>query len=155
MKKKILIFILIIIFIILGYFTYSFIKTKQHTRILENEDNQVEVLYNIYSDFISHNNTVNLSLDNTCLLNLVTRNELTDEHKARLKSFESNNENETLSSTLYSSFSLNGNILTLTLIRSDNNYKAIQKYRLFFKNNELKYETYGFGTSLISSTSAE
>ncbi len=154
MKKKILIFILIIIFIILGYFTYSFIKTKQHAKILENEDSQVETLYNIYRDFLGSNNN-NLKLDNTCFLNLVTGNELTNEHKEKLKSLEISNDDSDFSYTLYSDFNSNHNILTLTLIRTDNYEKRLQKYRLFFKNNQLKYETYDLGVGMFSSPSAE
>ncbi|MBQ8379385.1 MAG: hypothetical protein IJX34_01050 [Clostridia bacterium] len=149
MKKNISLIILIVCIIIVSIPIYLHIKNNKNYDVLSDEKNQVELLQNIYLDFLNNNNN-NLSLDSSCLKNLITGNEFSEKNKNILKSVESFNNDASFSYILISNYNVKNSILTLTLKRNDGNETRSQKYKLYVKNNLLNYDRDGFGTNSYS-----
>lgn len=118
--KKFSTLIAVIILIICIFFTYFGINyyNKQKFETLESEENQVNTLQNIYENFFNEfkiYDSGNISLDDSCLTNIINNIPFNDANVQKLKEFEKNNTENKFIHTLYSEYDKDTSILTLTL----------------------------------------
>ncbi len=140
MKKYVILAILIVF--VIGCVILIYYNKRE---ILKSDEKQVEVLSNLYTEFLK-NKLGTIRLDDSCLKNIITKNDFSYDDKNILREIE-RDESTGFSYVLYSSFDSDNLILTLNLRRDDGNEKVTQKYKLTVKGSKIKYETYGFGTS--------
>ena len=148
MKKAITLIILISvsIFLVLS-FVYQGIHfyNKQKFEILKNEDNQVTTLKEIYIDFFDEfkvDDSGNILLDKTCLTNIITNSEFNDNNIKKLKELEKNNVENGVIHTLYLEYNKDNSILILTLKEENGIQEYRKRYKLYVKEDAIKYETY-------------
>ena len=149
MKKAITLIILISVsiflvlsFVYLGIHYYN----KQKFEILKNEDNQVSTLKEIYIDFFDEfkvDDSGNILLDKTCLTNIITNSEFNDNNIKKLKELEKNNVENEVIHTLYLEYNKDNSILILTLKEENGIQEYRKRYKLYVKEDAIKYETYG------------
>lgn len=156
--KKISILIAVIILIICIFFTYFGINyyNKQKFETLENEENQVNTLQNIYENFFNEfkiYDSGNISLDDSCLTNIINNIPFNDANVQKLKELEKNNTENKFIHTLYLEYNKDTSILTLTLREKNGIQEYHIRYKLYVKGNTVKYETYGLVEALYMTPS--
>ena len=151
MKKYIILVILAVL--VIGAIVFFYYNKKE---VLKSDKKQVEVLESVYKDFLKNkmSNDYEVTLDDSCLKNIITKNDFSDEDKEILWKIESNDENSSyFSYVLYSIFDSENLVLTLNLRRSDGNQENTQRYKLHVSGGKIKYEIYGLGTSFFAQPS--
>lgn len=151
MKKHIiLIMIIILIVSIISIFCFVYFGINNYNRqkfeILKNEDNQVNILKNIYEDFFNEfkiYDSGNITLDKSCLTNIIDNTQFNDNNIEKLKELEKSNVENEFIYTLYLEYDKENSILTLTLKESHGIQEYRMRYRLYVKGNNINYETYG------------
>lgn len=149
MKKKYILIFIIIFITLIGFIIFLSFYDKYNMEVLCNNSNQTEALKYIYEDFLNvfNMNNKNLYLDDSCLKNFITGEEFEEENKIILKSIEIKNEEYEFSYKIFSKYDDRNSTLNLSLERQDGNQISEQKYRIYVKNNAIKYERDGMLTT--------
>ncbi len=139
-KNKIIIIILSALIILLLVFlgTYQLNKILKD-KALENSNNQVAILKEIYSELISKSQT-NVKLGDSAICNFVTGVKFTDEQVKKLKIYEQHNPNIEGESTLNIRYDKIANVLTISIIDDDNKSVIGKEIKLEIKINGLSYK---------------
>lgn len=156
--KKFSTLIAVIILIICIFFTYFGINyyNKQKFETLESEESQVNTLQNIYENFFNKfkiYDSGNISLDDSCLTNIINNIPFNDANVQKLKELEKNNTENKFIHTLYLEYNKDTSILTLTLREKNGIQEYRIRYKLYVKGNTIKYETYGLVEALYMTPS--
>ena len=123
-RKIAIVFILVIISV-----TVYFIMYNHNNNILKQEEKQVEVLKEIYEEFVLDLTNSTVLLDESALQNIITKESFNDENIKRLKEVEVICENPESIYKLDVKYSVKNNILILTLSEDNGNF-ITQKYKL-------------------------
>ncbi len=161
-KNKIL--IMLIILIVSIFFVFCFVYfginyyKRQKLETLKNEDNQVDTLRTIYEDFFDEfkiYDSGNITLDKSCLTNIIDNTQFNDNNIKKLKELEKNNTENKFIHTLYLEYDKDTSILTLTLKEKNGTQEYRIRYKLYVKGNTIKYETYGLVETMHITPSEE
>ena len=121
LKNKYLVSICIIIILIL---IITVIIYTYRYNVLKNDNNQINVLYDIFNEICNENENINLS--NSALINFITGKEF--KNKSLLLELE--NKNTTGENVILSiKYNKNENILTVCKEKYNNTYSYIQNYK--------------------------
>lgn len=152
MKNRIIFIALLLIFIVIIVLISIFFIRNNEKNILLSNDNQVDVLIEIYNDFISSMNiNDNIILSDNTLKNIITGERFDEENIERLRKFEDKKDNSNNPYTLSIEFFPKTNILNVTISRNKYGYESkSQKYKLSIKNGKINYEQFGEGTIVAS-----
>ena len=139
MKKKILITLLVCILLSIIVIISKYIIDKI---ILKNEEKQIKVLKEIYTDFIS-DCPYYVTFDDSALKNIITQDKLNEDNIKILKSINDTREvieSSSTSAILFSSY--NKNTMTITLKLKIINNRQVQtnehSYKLEVKNFKIQ-----------------
>lgn len=153
MKSKIsLIILIVILFISILFFSSRFLLNYL---ILKNEENQIELLQDIYTSFITNlpYQEENIVFDDSCFKNFITNESFNSENISKIKVIEKKDKDSNVTVTVYRTYDRKTKnlILKAKIIENENYYKYItdQRYKLKIKNRKLTYEL-GLGTSVQS-----
>jgi len=150
MKNRIIIisFVTIIVAVLIS----SFLIKNNKNDILLNNDKQVDVLLEIYNDFISDiDNKENIVLSDDSLKNIITREFFDESNIKRLKSIECQEKSSNNIYTLDIEFYPRTNVLNIIIHNNENGYSGrSQKYKLSVKNGRINYKRFGAGTIIAS-----
>lgn len=158
MKKYIIWIIISIIVIVAIAFGIYFFNMKNIEKILEDENNQVNALKGVYEDFLGRLNLEedNIILDESCLRNIISGVEFSDENKEKLKEVEKINEEYEFAYDLSLKYNVQTSILTLKLEEKNHGLMtSTQSYKLSVKNGAIVYETDGVGETINTSPVSE
>lgn len=148
MKKYILGIIIVIIIIALligGIYLYN---VQNNKKILENENNQVEVLRQIYGEYINsfELEESNIILNEDCFKNIITDVEFSDENKEKLKQLERTSDTYDFRYEISSTYSDKTSNLIVEIKEMDEGLmNGSQKYRLYVEDGKIKFESNGLG----------
>lgn len=148
MKKYIfgiIIAIIAIVLIIIGVYFYNI---HNNQKILENENNQVEVLRQIYGEYINsfELEESNIILNEDCFKNIITDVEFSDENKEKLKQLERTSETYEFRYEISSTYSKKTSNLIVEIKEMDEGLmNGSQKYRLYVEDGKIKFESNGLG----------
>lgn len=148
MKKYILgiiIVIIIIALVISGIYLYN---VQNNKKILESEENQVEVLRQIYGEYINSFDLdgSNIILNENCFKNIITDVEFSDENKEKLKQLERTSETYEFRYEISSTYSKKTSNLILEIKEMDEGLMTgTQKYRLYVKDGKIQFEKEDIG----------
>ena len=148
MKKYILgiiIVIIIIALVISGIYLYN---VQNNKKILESEENQVEVLRKIYGEYIDSFSLEgsNIILNENCFKNIITDVEFSDENKEKLRQLERTSETYDFRYEISSTYSEKTSNLILEIKEMDNGLMTgTQKYRLYVKDGKIQFEKEDIG----------
>lgn len=135
LKNKYLVSICIIIILIL---IITVIIYTYRYNVLKNDNNQINVLYDIFNEICNENENINLS--NSALINFITGKEF--KNKSLLLELE--NKNTTGENVILSiKYNKNENILTVCKEKYNNTYSYIQNYKISVNLNKIEYQKYG------------
>ena len=139
--KKYIIIALCIVIILIGCIVAVNIYNVEKIKILSDDNKQVEALKYIYEDFVNgfNLNNKNLYLDDSCLKNFITGNEFDESNKSILKSIEIENEEFEFLYKITIKQNNETSTLTLLLEREDGGETSRQNYKIYVKNNSIKY----------------
>lgn len=129
MKKYIfgiIISIIAIVLIIIGVYFYNI---HNNQKILENENNQVEVLRQIYGEYINsfELEESNIILNEDCFKNIITDVEFSDENKEKLKQLERTSETYEFRYEISSTYSKKTSNLILEIKEMDEGLMTVHK----------------------------
>lgn len=160
MKNKMFLIILIIFVFSFGCFIYLGIKYYhiQILNVLKNENNQVDILKDMYENFLNGINVYgseSIYLDHTCLTNIIDNTKFNDNNIKKLKELEKNNVEHKLIYILYSEYNKENSILKLTLKETHGIQEYNIKYKLYVKENKIKYEVDGYMETMFTTPSKE
>ena len=143
MKKKIVILMIAII-------AYLLIFNLNKKVLLDNE-NQVELLSEMYKDFVldTNINEYNISLDDSAIKNLITKEYFDESSIDILKQVETSYSDSKSDYILSLKYDYNKKIIELTL-KNDSGNMIRQKYILKIKNGKINYEKYDNGFIMMS-----
>ena len=132
----------IIIILILGLLVYTWYK-HQSEKVLSDSSNQVELLNEIYSDFISKNKEENsiIMFDDSALTNFKTGEKFSDSDIEKLKDLEINLESPDKTFTFSTRYDNILNYLTVTLKENGTNTSVSKDYILKPSPFKINYET--------------
>ena len=148
MKKYIfgiIISIIAIVLIIIGVYFYNI---HNNQKILENENNQVEVLRQIYGEYINsfELEESNIILNEDCFKNIITDVEFSDENKEKLKQLERTSDTYDFRYEISSTYSDKTSNLIVEIKEMDEGLmNGSQKYRLYVEDGKIKFESNGLG----------
>ena len=148
MKKYIfgiIIAIIAIVLIIIGVYFYNI---HNNQKILENENNQVEVLRQIYGEYINsfELEESNIILNEDCFKNIITDVEFSDENKEKLKQLERTSDTYDFRYEISSTYSDKTSNLIVEIKEMDEVLmNGRQKYRLYVEDGKIKFESNGLG----------
>lgn len=145
-KKSVLIILFVYVFLIV--IVVCFVKNYNIKRIeiLNDEENQVSTLKDIYTDFFQEFKIYddgNILLDETCLTNIISGVKFSDDNIEKLKELEKESAENIFVYTLYLEYDKDTGILTLTLKEKSGIQEQRIRYKLYVKENSIKYEVYG------------
>ena len=154
MKKYIfgiIISIIAIVLIIIGVYFYNI---HNNQKILENENNQVEVLKGVYEDLINSFGFENsyVILNENCFKNIITDVEFSDENKQKLKQVEIINDTYDFKYEIFAKYNKENSSLSLEIKEIDNNLMTgTQKYKLYVENGAIQFKRDGVGKFINTS----
>ena len=134
--------ILILIFVVITGSIYLY-----KYNVLKSDQNQIEVLYNIFNEICNEDESINLT--NSALINFITKKEFKDKTlllELQTKNKDADNQNVELSIK----YNKRNNILTVYKEKSDKTYIFVQNYKLSVNFNNIEYQKYGDFSETIS-----
>jgi hypothetical protein len=151
MKKILLTILTILIVFILIILLIIFLLFNSNKKIYLNDQNQVEVLNKMYTEFIleENNENSNIILDDSAIKNIITKEYFDDSSIFKLRSLETNCDNPESNYILSLKYNSKKRIIELTLSDTYGN-KVKQEYILKIQNGKINYEKNGNRTVLVS-----
>lgn len=148
MKKKIIFTIIVILMIAIIAYLLIFNLNK---KVLLDNKNQVELLSEMYKDFVLdiNINEYNISLDDSAIKNLITKEYFDESSIDILKQVETSYSDSKSNYILSLKYDYNKKIIELTL-KNDSGNMIRQKYILKIKNGKINYEKYDNGFIMMS-----
>ena len=148
MKKKIIFTIIVILMIAIVAYLLIFNSNK---KVLLDNKNQVELLSEMYKDFVLdiNINEYNISLDDSAIKNLITKEYFDESSIDILKQVETSYSDSKSNYILSLKYDYNKKIIELTL-KNDSGNMIRQKYILKIKNGKINYEKYDNGFIMMS-----
>ena len=147
MKKIIIVFITILIV----FFLIILLIFNSNKKVFINNQNQVEVLSKMYTEFILESSikNSNILLDDSTIKNLVTKEYFDDSSIFKLRNIEINRADS--ESNYILSLKYNSEKKIVEVVLSDNFGNMVkQKYILKIKNGKINYEKYDNGLIVVS-----
>ncbi len=120
-------------------------------KVLLDNENQVELLSEMYKDFVldTNINEYNISLDDSAIKNLITKEYFDESSIDILKQVETSYSDSKSDYILSLKYDYNKKIIELTL-KNDSGNMIRQKYILKIKNGKINYEKYDNGFIMMS-----
>ncbi len=120
-------------------------------KVLLDNKNQVELLSEMYKDFVLdiNINEYNISLDDSAIKNLITKEYFDESSIDVLKQVETSYSDSKSDYILSLKYDYNKKIIELTL-KNDSGNMIRQKYILKIKNGKINYEKYDNGFIMMS-----
>lgn len=120
-------------------------------KVLLDNKNQVELLSEMYKDFVLdiNINEYNISLDDSAIKNLITKEYFDESSIDILKQVETSYSDSKSNYILSLKYDYNKKIIELTL-KNDSGNMIRQKYILKIKNGKINYEKYDNGFIMMS-----
>lgn len=120
-------------------------------KVLLDNENQVELLSEMYKDFVLdiNINEYNISLDDSAIKNLITKEYFDESSIDILKQVETSYSDSKSDYILSLKYDYNKKIIELTL-KNDSGNMIRQKYILKIKNGKINYEKYDNGFIMMS-----
>ena len=120
-------------------------------KVLLDNENQVELLSEMYKDFVldTNINEYNISLDDSAIKNLITKEYFDESSIDILKQVETSYSDSKSDYILSLKYDYNKKIIELTL-KNDSGNMIRQKYILKIKNGKINYEKYDNGFIIMS-----
>lgn len=120
-------------------------------KVLLDNKNQVELLSEMYKDFVLdiNINEYNISLDDSAIKNLITKEYFDESSIDILKQVETSYSDSKSDYILSLKYDYNKKIIELTL-KNDSGNMIRQKYILKIKNGKINYEKYDNGFIMMS-----
>ena len=120
-------------------------------KVLLDNKNQVELLSEMYKDFVLdiNINEYNISLDDSAIKNLITKEYFDESSIDILKQVETSYSDSKSNYILSLKYDYNKKIIELTL-KNDSGNMIRQKYILKIKNGKINYEKYDTGFIMMS-----
>lgn len=120
-------------------------------KVLLDNKNQVELLSEMYKDFVLdiNINEYNISLDDSAIKNLITKEYFDESSIDVLKQVETSYSDSKSNYILSLKYDYNKKIIELTL-KNDSGNMIRQKYILKIKNGKINYEKYDNGFIMMS-----
>ena len=120
-------------------------------KVLLYNENQVELLSEMYKDFVldTNINEYNISLDDSAIKNLITKEYFDESSIDILKQVETSYSDSKSDYILSLKYDYNKKIIELTL-KNDSGNMIRQKYILKIKNGKINYEKYDNGFIMMS-----
>ena len=148
MKKKIIFTIIVILMIAIIAYLLIFNLNK---KVLLDNENQVELLSEMYKDFVLdiNINEYNISLDDSAIKNLITKEYFDESSIDILKQVETSYSDSKSDYILSLKYDYNKKIIELTL-KNDSGNMIRQKYILKIKYGKINYEKYDNGFIMMS-----
>lgn len=134
-----------ILILIFGVITGSIYLYKYN--VLKNDQNQIEVLYNIFNEICNEDESINLT--NSTLTNFITKKEFKDKTlllELQTKNKDADNQNVELSIK----YNKRNNVLTVYKEKYDKTYIFVQNYKISVNFNNIEYQKYGDFSETIS-----
>lgn len=155
MKSKLIPIILIVLVLIVAIILAIVFmpKTDKVNKLLEDEANQINILTEIYNDFLNRTNLENdenIVLGASSQKNLLTKEQFLEENLMKLKNIEKVKEDASETFTLYTKYTDKNHIVSLELIRDDELERISQKYEIYVENGTLKFKSDNLGHHLIT-----
>ena len=124
---------------------------NSNKKVLLDNKNQVELLSEMYKDFVLdiNINEYNISLDDSAIKNLITKEYFDESSIDVLKQVETSYSDSKSNYILSLKYDYNKKIIELTL-KNDSGNMIRQKYILKIKNGKINYEKYDNGFIMMS-----
>lgn len=124
---------------------------NSNKKVLLDNKNQVELLSEMYKDFVLdiNINEYNISLDDSAIKNLITKEYFDESSIDILKQVETSYSDSKSDYILSLKYDYNKKIIELTL-KNDSGNMIRQKYILKIKNGKINYEKYDNGFIIMS-----
>ena len=124
---------------------------NSNKKVLLDNKNQVELLSEMYKDFVLdiNINEYNISLDDSAIKNLITKEYFDESSIDILKQVETSYSDSKSNYILSLKYDYNKKIIELTL-KNDSGNMIRQKYILKKKNGKINYEKYDNGFIMMS-----
>lgn len=124
---------------------------NSNKKVLLDNKNQVELLSEMYKDFVLdiNINEYNISLDDSAIKNLITKEYFDESSIDILKQVETSYSDSKSNYILSLKYDYNKKIIELTL-KNDSGNMIRQKYILKIKNGKINYEKYDNGFIMMS-----
>lgn len=124
---------------------------NSNKKVLLDNKNQVELLSEMYKDFVLdiNINEYNISLDDSAIKNLITKEYFDESSIDVLKQVETSYSDSKSDYILSLKYDYNKKIIELTL-KNDSGNMIRQKYILKIKNGKINYEKYDNGFIMMS-----
>ncbi len=124
---------------------------NSNKKVLLDNKNQVELLSEMYKDFVLdiNINDYNISLDDSAIKNLITKEYFDESSIDILKQVETSYSDSKSDYILSLKYDYNKKIIELTL-KNDSGNMIRQKYILKIKNGKINYEKYDNGFIIMS-----
>lgn len=124
---------------------------NSNKKVLLDNKNQVELLSEMYKDFVLdiNINEYNISLDDSAIKNLITKEYFDESSIDILKQVETSYSDSKADYILSLKYDYNKKIIELTL-KNDSGNMIRQKYILKIKNGKINYEKYDNGFIMMS-----
>ena len=124
---------------------------NSNKKVLLDNKNQVELLSEMYKDFVLdiNINEYNISLDDSAIKNLITKEYFDESSIDILKQVETSYSDSKSNYILSLKYDYNKKIIELTL-KNDSGNMIRQKYILKIKNGKINYEKYDKGFIMMS-----
>lgn len=124
---------------------------NSNKKVLLDNKNQVELLSEMYKDFVLdiNINEYNISLDDSAIKNLITKEYFDESSIDILKQVETSYSDSKSDYILSLKYDYNKKIIELTL-KNDSGNMIRQKYILKIKNGKINYEKYDNGFIMMS-----
>lgn len=146
-KTIILTLSIIIIILVLGLLGYTWYK-YQSEKVLSDNLKQIQLLNEIYSDFISKNKEENstITFDDSALTNFITKEKYSNSDIEKLKELEINLENSDKTFTFSIMYDDISRCLTLFLKENGSSYSISKNYYLNPNPFNINYKTNDIST---------
>ncbi len=150
-KIKVILVVILVLVIVAIILIVSRIYIKfRNGEIMSSEEKQIIVLDKLYREFLSNSidkADVTITLNDSALRNIVTKQSFSKENINKLIEIEIQSENPSNIYTLYAK--IGGKFIELTLIDESGTIE-VQKYELYISNGNIEYKTSGKGFICVS-----
>lgn len=155
MKTKNIIITAVLVVLVVSIIIFAIINFNAYRirRIIENEDSQVEVLTQIYEEYISSEmakNKYSIILDDSTTNNIITGEKFSDENIAKIRKLEVKESDEYITKIISAKYTEPVQVLTLTIKTTDERQTTTLRYLLGVENGKITYKEYDEGNIVVT-----
>ncbi len=155
MKTKNIIITVVLVILVVVIIAFAIINFNAYRirKVIEAEDSQVEVLTQIYGNYISDEmsrNKYSIVLDDSTTNNIITGQKFSDENVAKLKALEVRESDEYITKIIYAKYTEALQVLTLTIKTADERQTTTLRYLLGVEDGKITYKEYDEGNIVVT-----